>query len=98
MGKPFNISGERGANATPLAKQKTAGHLTGGLRFSAAQHAVEEALKLPAPDRMLQFAHRLGFDLPHPFARHLEDAADLLQRVSVAVAQAVTQLDDLALA
>jgi hypothetical protein len=48
--------------------------------------------------RMLQLAHGLGLDLAHALARDLEDAADLFERVGVAVADAVAQLDDLALA
>src|SRR5438309_2276803 len=47
---------------------------------------------------MLQLADRLGFNLPHAFARDLKDAAYLFQRVGVAVAQAVAELDDLTLA
>src|SRR5262245_20047253 len=72
--------------------------LTLPARASAPQHAVEEALQLPTPHRVLELAHRLRLDLPHPLARHLEDPTHLLQRVRVAVAQPVTQLDDLALA
>src|SRR5262249_49182649 len=59
--------------------------------------AVEEALELPAANGMLQLADGLGLDLPDALARDLEDPADLLQRVSVAVAQAVAELDDLTL-
>jgi hypothetical protein len=51
--------------ATQKVNKKTAGLLDRRLRVSAAQHAVEEALELPAPDRMLQFANRLGLNLPH---------------------------------
>src|SRR5205085_7111262 len=70
---------------------------TGG-GVSPAERAVEEALELAAADGVLQLAHRLGLDLADALARHLEDPAHLLQRVGVAVAQAVAQLDDLALA
>src|SRR5262245_1810444 len=58
--------------------------------------SVEEPLELPASDRMLQLPHRFRFNLPHAFARHLEDAAHFLERVRVPVAQTITQLDDLA--
>ena len=47
---------------------------------------------------MLQLADGFGFDLADAFAGHLEDAADFFERVGVAVAQAVTQADDFALA
>jgi hypothetical protein len=47
---------------------------------------------------MLQLADGLGLDLPDALAGDLEDAADLFERVGVAVADAVAQLDDLALA
>src|SRR5215831_149913 len=46
---------------------------------------------------MLQLANCLGLDLPHALARHFKDAADLLQRVRVAVSQTVAQLDNFAL-
>ena len=49
----------------------------------------------PAPG-----AAACGWPWPPPggrgIARHLEDAADLLERVGVAVADAVAELDDLA--
>src|SRR5437868_14364066 len=70
------------------------------LRFFRAlpQDSLEEALELPRPDRMLQLPDRLRLDLADALARHLEDPADLLQRVGVAGADPVAQLDDLALA
>src|SRR5437660_2439494 len=60
--------------------------------------AIEETLELAAADGVLQLTHRLGLDLADTLARHLEDAADFLERVGVAVAQAIAELDDLALA
>src|SRR4029077_14024029 len=54
-----------------------------------------EALQHAGPQRMLQLPERLGFDLAHPFPGHLEDLPDFLQRVAVAHAQPVAQLDDL---
>src|SRR5438270_441421 len=60
--------------------------------------AVEEALELAAADRVLEFADRLRLDLADPLSRHLEDSAHFLQRVGVAVSEAVAELDDLALA
>src|ERR1022692_4448459 len=59
---------------------------------------VEEAFELSAADRMLQFADCLRLDLADALAGHLEDSAHLFERVGVTVAQAVAQLDDLALA
>ena len=47
---------------------------------------------------MLQLADGLGLDLADALAGDLEDPADLFERVGVAVADAVAQLDDLALA
>src|ERR1043166_6783068 len=64
----------------------------------AVAEAVEEALQLPAADGMLQLADCLPLDLPHPFARHLEDTAYLFERVGVTIPEAVAELDDLALA
>src|SRR5258707_1317410 len=62
------------------------------------QAAGQEAFELAAPHRMLKFANRLGFNLPNTFSRHFEDSADFFKRVGVAVADAVAELDDLALA
>src|SRR5688500_12062466 len=59
---------------------------------------VQNPLELPAPHRVLQLADGFGLDLADAFPGDLEDAADLFQRVGVAVAQAVSQLDDLPLA
>ncbi len=60
--------------------------------------AIQETFQLPGADRVLQLADGLGLDLPDPFAGDLEDPADLFEGVGVAVANAVPQLDDLALA
>ena len=48
--------------------------------------------------RMAQAAERLGFDLAHALARDAHLAPDLLQRVRLAVEQAVAQLQDAHLA
>src|SRR5947208_1615833 len=58
----------------------------------------EEAFKLARPNRMLELSNRFRFNLPHAFARHFKDATHFFQRVGVAVADAVAELDDLALA
>src|SRR3954470_13353400 len=58
----------------------------------------QKPFELARPDRVLQFADRFRFDLTHALARDLEDAADFFERVGVAVADAVAELDDLALA
>src|SRR6266852_3552934 len=47
---------------------------------------------------MLQLPDRLGLDLADALAGHLKNSAHLFKGVSVAVAQAVPKLDDLALA
>src|SRR5262245_18944185 len=60
--------------------------------------AVQEARELARPHGVAQLAHGLGLDLAHALARHAEDATDLFQGVGIAVADAVAQLDDLALA
>src|SRR3954471_6014905 len=90
----------KGCGATRLdTQQKTAGRprAAGGVGPGLAG-TLEEALELSAPDRVLQLADRLGLDLADPLAGDLEDPADLLEGVGVAVAQAVAELDDLALA
>src|SRR5258706_11610659 len=60
--------------------------------------ARQEPFQLSRPHRVLQLPDRLGFNLPHAFARHLEDSADFFQRIRIPIADAVAQLDDLALA
>src|SRR5262249_5933104 len=69
-----------------------------GFLLVLPQDAFQEALQLPRPDRVLQLPDRLGLDLPDALARHLEDAAHLFEGVGVSGADAVAQLDDLALA
>ena len=54
--------------------------------------------ELAGADRVLQLADGFGLDLADALAGDLEDAADFFERVGVAVADAVAQLDDLALA
>ena len=58
----------------------------------------EVARQLVAADWVLEFGQRGGFNLSDALARDLEDAADLFERVAVAVAEPVTEPDDLALA
>src|SRR5439155_5270763 len=60
--------------------------------------AFQEAFELLAADGVLQLADGFGFDLADTLASHLEDAADLFQRVGVTVPQAVAQFDDFSLA
>ncbi len=60
--------------------------------------AVEEAFELAGADRVLELADGLGLDLADALAGDFEDLADLFERVGVAVADAVAELDDLALA
>src|SRR5579883_2402847 len=67
-------------------------------RAASAGTGLEEAFEHPRADRVLELPHGLGLDLADALARHLEDPADLLERVGVAVADAVAELDDLALA
>src|SRR5689334_15099680 len=66
-----------------------------GSRLSAP---VEEAFELAAANGMLQLPHRFRLDLANALARHLEDSAHLFERIGVAVAEAVAQLDNFALA
>src|SRR5262249_19700716 len=47
---------------------------------------------------VLQLADGFGLDLPYALASDLEDAADLFQRVGVAILQAVAEADDFPLA
>src|SRR5262249_11508821 len=71
-----------------------------GLRGLAvgSTRALEEALELSTPHRVLELPHGLGLDLANPLAGHLEDPAHLLEGVGIAVPQPVAELDDLALA
>src|SRR5260221_14431304 len=62
------------------------------------RHAPQKSFELLASHGVLQLANGFGFNLPHPLPRALEDAADLFQRVGVAVSQAVPQTNDLPLA
>src|SRR5438477_264583 len=48
-------------------------------------------------ERVLQLANGFGLDLPHPLAGALEDAADFLLRVGVAVAQGAPEANELPL-
>ncbi len=59
---------------------------------------VQEAFEFSGADGVLELADGLGLDLADALAGDFEDAADLFERVGVAVADAVTQLDNLALA
>src|ERR1035437_2835314 len=59
---------------------------------------LQEPLELAGADGVLELANGLGLHLADALARDLEDPPDLLQRVGVAVADAVAELDDLALA
>jgi len=59
---------------------------------------VQEPFELACPDRVLELPDRLGFHLPDALARDLEDPPDLFERVGVAVADAVSELDDFRLA
>src|SRR5207302_2450800 len=68
-----------------------------GLAWESTR-AFEEPLELSASHRMLEFPDGLGLDLADPLARDLEDPADLLEGVGVAVPEPVAELDDLALA
>src|SRR6478609_8543973 len=58
----------------------------------------EESFQLPRPYRVLKFPDGFGLDLADAFTRHLEDAADFFEGICVPVANAVAELDDLALA
>src|SRR2546423_3396894 len=58
----------------------------------------QEAFELSGTDRVLELANRFGLDLSHALAGDFEDSTDFFERVGVAVADAVAQLDDLALA
>src|SRR5262245_12174747 len=58
---------------------------------------IQEPNQLAAAAGLLELANRFGFDLADALASDLEYVADFFQRIAVAVAQAVTQLDDLSL-
>src|SRR5207253_6955274 len=63
-----------------------------------SRQLLQKAFEVHAADGMLQLADGLGLDLADALARDLEDAADLFERVGVAVLQAVAEADDLPLA
>src|SRR5262252_377969 len=58
---------------------------------------LQERLELLRPRRMAELAQRLRLDLPDPLAGDVEGAADLLERVLGAVADAEAHLQDLLL-
>src|SRR3954464_2653523 len=93
-------SGRSRSGPRPCSEKKTAGRPGGrpAVTRPGSAGTLEEPLELPAPDGMLQLADRLGLDLADPLAGDLEDPAHLFEGVGVAVAQAVAELDDLALA
>ena len=57
---------------------------------------VEKPNQFLASTWLLQLPYCLGLDLPNTFTRHFENMADFFQRVAVSIAQAISQLDDLA--
>ena len=59
---------------------------------------VHEAFELSRADWVLELTDGLGFDLADTLAGDFEDSPDLFQCVSIAVAYAVAELDNLTLA
>src|SRR6476660_7802963 len=57
----------------------------------------QKTFQLSRSNRVLELSDRLGFDLANALAGDFEDSADFFERVCVAVADAVAELDDLAL-
>ena len=57
---------------------------------------VEESLEFSCAHGVLHLPYGLCLNLPDALAGHLEDSAYLLQRIGVAVADSVSQLDNLA--
>src|SRR5690606_14120506 len=87
--------------ASSLGLSRRGGSVFGGSRdlvLGRSGQASQETFQLLAAHGVLQFANGLGFNLADAFPGHFEDAAHLFQGVGVAVAQAVAELDDLALA
>src|SRR5579872_2702959 len=68
-----------------------------GHRHSLRQ-VLDETAQVVAAGVVLQLAQSFRFDLADALARDLEDSPRLFERITIAVSQAVTQLDDLALA
>ena len=66
--------------------------------MNLGSHPLEEALEVLRPIGMLQLANRLRFDLPDPLPRDPKNAADLFERIGIAIAQAITKPDDLSFA
>ena len=67
-------------------------------RRRTASFLFEVLTQRPAARRMAELADRLGFDLAHALARHIEDTADFLERPRVPGPDAEAQADDLSLA
>ena len=59
---------------------------------------VQETLEFASADGVLEFSYGLGLDLSDAFACNFEDSADFFERICVAVADSVSQLDNLAFA
>ena len=59
---------------------------------------VHESFEFAGPYGVLELAYGFCLDLSDALAFNLEDSADFLSRVAVAVADPVSQLDNLALA
>ena len=59
---------------------------------------IDEAGEPSATNWMLQLSNGLRFDLANTFSSDLEDPANLLEGVRVSIADAVSQLEDLAFA
>ena len=68
------------------------------IRSARTVRAVDEAGQDSRAEGLLQLADRLALDLPHAFPSDREHAADFFQGVGVAVRQAESHAEDLALA
>src|SRR5262245_1314579 len=93
-----------GRNLPTIKKRRDPHEFRAGRMVSAwaswqlALRLIQKAHQLLAAAGLLELHHGFGFDLADAFPRDLEDVSDFFQRVAVAVAQAVPQLDDLPLA
>ncbi len=59
---------------------------------------VHETFELTGADGVLELAYGFCLDMSDAFACNLEDSVDFLSRIGIAVADPVSQLDNLAFA
>jgi hypothetical protein len=96
-GKPSRFVGWHGAFLQSRLQNRLAERKF--LRWGGSgSRQFDEAFQLPNAGGVAHFPEGLGFDLADPLAGDLELAADFLKRAAVAVLEAESLFEDLALA